>query len=533
MPLLAFILAFTTADGGLAAAGPFAVGNSTVFLHDPGRGFDPAVGMNAGVRTLITEIWYPAAPGDVPSGARRATYGDYVFGDRAVHRLMMTQTTFFHLTPDTVVEGVTQQAIDAAIEELFKRPRGSYPDAPLAQDGAPFPVVVMSHGDAGSRYNMQTVCEHLAAHGYVVVAPEHTGNTPYAMIGRDPALSQGAGGAERPRPAEERDAAAALQADPSATLASPPAGLDDQGAGLASRLRENLALLDRHGVYGAPDAYGQSYAPSGLSRAGVEGQQALDRALLQRLADLRLTLDALARMNARGFFAGALDLERIGLMGRSFGGATTLAAMLLEARFAAGLAVAAPSTPDMRPLLPAAALAPADAESVILSRDGPYGLGAISKPMLLLNGAEDTLIIGLAASAAKAAGAAAPSRDNPFPMLRSAYLETDAPVVWASLANANHGTFAVSGPYWWPQLKPNRFRRHFDPASEYRLVDAVLAHRIQQELALAFFDLMIRRDPNARSRLLDGRHKAAGLTLEHRNFQGSSDQVDADWPYAP
>ncbi len=518
MLVLAFVSTSALAAKGPAAAGPFAVGNSTVFLHDPARGFDPAVGVNSGVRTLITEIWYPVAPKDVPPDARRATYGDYVFGDRTVHRLMMTQTTFFHLTSDTVVEGVTQQAIDAAIDELFKRPRGSYPDAPLARDGAPFPVVVMSHGDAGSRYNMQTVCEHLAAYGYVVVAPEHTGNTPYAMIGRDPALGKGGSVTAQPQPTGERGVAAALRGDPLAVPGFTPADLGEEGVSFASRLRENLALLDRHGVYGTPDAYGQSYAPSGLSRVGVAGQQALDRALLQRVADLRLALDALVRMNAHGFFADALNLGRVGLMGRSFGGATTLAAMLLEERFTAGMAVAAPSTPDMRPLLPADALAPLGKESVILSRDGPHGVGAISKPMLLLSGAQDSLIIGLAASAAKAVGAAAPTPDNPFPVLRSAYLGTDAPVAWALLADANHATFGVSGAYWWPQLKPGRFPRHFAPETEYRLVEAGLAHRIQRELALAFFDLMIRQDPSARPRLLDGRHKAAGLTLEHRNF---------------
>ena len=45
---------------------------------------------------------------------------------------MMTGTTFFHLTPDTVRDGVTLADIDVAIDELFDRERMSFVDAPLA-----------------------------------------------------------------------------------------------------------------------------------------------------------------------------------------------------------------------------------------------------------------------------------------------------------------------------------------------------------------------------------------------------------------
>ena len=462
---------------------PFAVGSTTLFIHDPSRGFDEAAGVATGLRILITEVWYPVRRSAIDPSLRRAVHGDYVFGDRAVHELMMTQTTFFHLTPDTVIQGVDQAAIDAAIDELFSRPRNSTIDAPIDGEAGPFPVVVMSHGDAGSRYNMETVCEHLAANGYIVIAPEHTGNSPYSMIGRDPALGAGGGTGEQ-----------------------------------LLRLAEVVDLLDERGVYGAPDNYGQSYTPLGADRSSLAFLQGLDAALLQRVRDLGATLDELQRMNEAGFFAGALDLQRIGLMGRSFGGATTLAALSLEDRFAAGLVVAAPSTPDLRAALPAEALAPPSVASVVLSADGPYGLGEISKPTLLLSGAEDTLIIGLAANMAKAAGSPPPTPENPFPVLRQAFDETGAPAVWALLDNANHATFGVSGAYWWPHLKPNRFPRHFHPGTHYELVDAQLAHQIQQDKALAFFDLTIRQDPTARARLIDNGHETDGLHLEWRNL---------------
>jgi predicted dienelactone hydrolase len=43
--------------------------------------------------------------------------------------------------------------------------------------GGPFPVIVFSHGNSGLREQSVFFAEHMAAHGYVVVAPDHVGNT--------------------------------------------------------------------------------------------------------------------------------------------------------------------------------------------------------------------------------------------------------------------------------------------------------------------------------------------------------------------
>ena len=40
-----------------------------------------------------------------------------------------------------------------------------------------FPVVLFSHGFGGHRRQSTFLCTHLASHGYVVVAMDHTGNT--------------------------------------------------------------------------------------------------------------------------------------------------------------------------------------------------------------------------------------------------------------------------------------------------------------------------------------------------------------------
>ncbi|MGI9578333.1 MAG: alpha/beta hydrolase family protein, partial [Microthrixaceae bacterium] len=40
-----------------------------------------------------------------------------------------------------------------------------------------FPLVIYSHGNGGLRYVSSFMTEHLASHGFVVLAPDHTGNT--------------------------------------------------------------------------------------------------------------------------------------------------------------------------------------------------------------------------------------------------------------------------------------------------------------------------------------------------------------------
>jgi predicted dienelactone hydrolase len=42
---------------------------------------------------------------------------------------------------------------------------------------SPRPVVVFSHGNTGVRYQSWSLMEYLATHGFVVIAPDHTGNT--------------------------------------------------------------------------------------------------------------------------------------------------------------------------------------------------------------------------------------------------------------------------------------------------------------------------------------------------------------------
>jgi len=100
----------TTSD--FAAEGPFPVGVTTVTFTDTSRPTPPNGSFaGAAVRTLVTEIWYPA------TAAGR--------------------------------------------------------DAPVNVAGAPYPVVVHSHGFLDNRNGEAYLAQHLASRGFVVAAPDY------------------------------------------------------------------------------------------------------------------------------------------------------------------------------------------------------------------------------------------------------------------------------------------------------------------------------------------------------------------------
>lgn len=114
--------------------GPFAVGHESFELVDPSRRE-----IRGGVevdRTLVVDVWYPAAPG--------AT-GAFAFYPFQVFSLGFTST-------------------------LARE--GAAPVPNVAR-----PLVVFSHGNSGISVQSTGLCETLASHGFVVAAPNHTGNT--------------------------------------------------------------------------------------------------------------------------------------------------------------------------------------------------------------------------------------------------------------------------------------------------------------------------------------------------------------------
>ena len=129
--------------------GPYPVGVRTVVLVDDSR----KDAFTGGPRTLVTEVWYPAA--DSARGMPAARFSEFFGryreeGAKAVHRSL---------------EEIDRRFVSQAV-------RG----APLRK-GGPWPLVLFSHGNGGFRHQNAFQTEHLASHGYLVAAPDHTGNS--------------------------------------------------------------------------------------------------------------------------------------------------------------------------------------------------------------------------------------------------------------------------------------------------------------------------------------------------------------------
>ncbi len=125
--------------------GPWPVGVTSIVLVDPVRD-----------RPLLTEIWYPAVAEVRDQPASPIT--DFV--DPAVAGLLAQSTV----------------------------PLVAVRDAAFSPDG-PFPLIAFSHGNGGVRFQNTFQVERLASHGFVVIAPDHTGNT-LLDLGADPQSAQ-------------------------------------------------------------------------------------------------------------------------------------------------------------------------------------------------------------------------------------------------------------------------------------------------------------------------------------------------------
>jgi predicted dienelactone hydrolase len=125
--------------------GPYPVGVRTVTFIDQTR-------MTPGrttPRKLVCEVWYPAV-----ESARGGTEA-YVLHD---------------YLPDSLKDVITVESL-GTITTTARR------DAEATHEGGPFPFILFSHGKGGIRMQSTFYTVTLASHGYVVLAPDHEGDT--------------------------------------------------------------------------------------------------------------------------------------------------------------------------------------------------------------------------------------------------------------------------------------------------------------------------------------------------------------------
>ena len=117
--------ATTLPEWAPVADGPYEVGVATIVLAD-------------GERPLTVDVWFPLADG----------------------------TSGLPLQQYTLIPGV-----------YYESPNAFAATADLMAADEAFPLIVYSHGSGGLRYIHSSYTEALASHGYLVAAPDHTGNT--------------------------------------------------------------------------------------------------------------------------------------------------------------------------------------------------------------------------------------------------------------------------------------------------------------------------------------------------------------------
>jgi dienelactone hydrolase len=120
--------------------------------------------LTTGDRTLRVEAWYPAA-----ASAKAAADAGFPIAE-------------------FVAPGPDRDALDGLLAKLSEPGQvGVRPQTRAARDADPAdmskkPLIVFSHCHNCVRFSAFTIAEHLASRGYVVVAPDHAGNTLFDQL---------------------------------------------------------------------------------------------------------------------------------------------------------------------------------------------------------------------------------------------------------------------------------------------------------------------------------------------------------------
>ncbi|MCC7358782.1 MAG: dienelactone hydrolase family protein [Anaerolineales bacterium] len=131
--------------------GPHHIGTLSFQWTDPAR-LEAYTAAPDDQRTIMTQIWYPAAPA---TGAKPAPWMSRLDVAGPIIARFLNLPSFF-------------------LDHVALVQTHSYADAPAEAGGAPYPVVIYSHGWNGFRTINLNQSEALASQGYIAVAVDHT-----------------------------------------------------------------------------------------------------------------------------------------------------------------------------------------------------------------------------------------------------------------------------------------------------------------------------------------------------------------------
>ena len=250
------------------------MGVTSIQLDDQSR---PDPESPLGVRSLLTEIWYPAE--DEASTAMANKFSEFVSATVASATFRCWKTSLTGGDARQVLRGTVAGSIPKIEKELSSYGREvtvelmdrewhnvGVRDARVRGSGAPakgYPLVVFSHGNSATRFGYTYLCEMLASWGYIVVSPDHTGNCRFTF-------------------------------------------LDGK------------------------------FVPMGGPRNGTKDSPTAQSAV-DRPHDISFLIDEIERLNSGADcrFTGRVNCAKVGVSGGSFGGYTTMAAAEIDARIAA------------------------------------------------------------------------------------------------------------------------------------------------------------------------------------------------------
>lgn len=182
----------------------------------------------------------------------------------------------------------------------------SYKGVNISSNPSSFPVIIFSHGLFSGAWQNTILMETLASHGYVVFAIEH------AFWATQSNFNDSIEGLSQQVLQNYRDATKDLNSSNVETLGN-TIGLDDLGNETAAAMQEYLRLT--------PNL--TTFYETGYNLWSADQQFVMDK-----IEELN---------NSNSLFANKLDLNRIGVMGMSFGSPSTIKTCSVDKRCKAGV----------------------------------------------------------------------------------------------------------------------------------------------------------------------------------------------------
>ncbi|MFC3051623.1 alpha/beta hydrolase family protein [Kordiimonas pumila] len=263
-----------------APTGTYKVGFSSIYMKDENRP-ETYTDDPDDKRELMVRVWYPS---DVPAGTKPLPF------------LTETEPLLATLGP----------VPDFLFDHVKQMPGHSYAGTPLLAGENKFPVLVFSHGFGVFAQGNALALENLASHGYVVFSIEHPYNAAWVKFPDGHVATFDGGGVS---PEGEEEMAEAM------------------------RLYTKLAT----GLY--EDDYNTYLA---AAKAFAQPQTASNEGVTLWVDDTAFVLDELALAGSSDNpgidqFAGRLDMDKVGIFGMSYGGATAGMFCAHDDRCTAGL----------------------------------------------------------------------------------------------------------------------------------------------------------------------------------------------------